>query len=133
HARKAAAAASLLVGVVYAGCVTVLDQVVTARMTEAVDVRLAERLYDVREIGLQAPDEDDIDSTPVYVWRVGRSGPVSLASSGAPALPSSLSLKPEGEKTVRLSTGPFRLVAGSANGSSLIARPSLQSLDPLTA
>jgi signal transduction histidine kinase len=133
HAAKVAAAASLLVGVVYAACVTVIDQVVTARLTEAVDVRLAERLADVREIGLQAPDEDDIDSTPVYVWQVGRSGPASLASSGAPALPSSVRLRPGGEETVRLPGGPFRLVTGSANGVRLIAGQSLQSVDHLTA
>jgi len=133
HAAKVAAAASLLVGVVYAACVTVLDQVVTARMIEAVDVRLAERLSDVREIGLQAPDEDDIDSTPVYVWQVGRSAPVSRASPGAPALPSSVRLRPDGEKTARLSGAPFRFVAGSENGAGLIAGQSLQSVDHLTA
>jgi signal transduction histidine kinase len=133
HAAKVAAAASLLVGVVYAACVTVLDQAVTARLTEAVDARLAERLADVREIGLQAPDEDDIDSTPVYLWQVGRSGPVSLASSGAPALPSSVRLGPAGEETARLSGGPFRLVAGSEAGMRLIAGQSLQSVDHLTA
>jgi signal transduction histidine kinase len=133
HAAKVAAAASLLVGVVYAACVTVLDQVVTARMTEAVDVRLAERLSDVREIGLQEPDEDASDSTPVYVWQVGRSGPVSQASSGAPALPSSVLLRLDGEGTARLSGGPFRLVAGSENGVRLIAGQSLQSVDHLTA
>ena len=133
HAAKVAAAASLLVGVVYAACVAVLDQVITARVTEAVDVRLAERLTDVREIGMQAPDEDDIDSTPVYLWRVGRSGPVSRASSGAPALPSSVRLGPDGEETVLLSSGPFRLVAGSDSGVRLIAGQSLQSVDHLTA
>ena len=131
HAARVAAAASLLVGVVYAACVTVLDQVVTARLTEAVDVRLAERLSDVREIGLQAPDEDDIDSTPVYLWQVGRAGPVSQASLGAPPLPSSVRPGRNGEKTVRLSGGPFRLVAGSENGVMLIAGQSLQSVDHL--
>jgi signal transduction histidine kinase len=133
HAAKVAVAASLLVGVVYAACVTVLDQVVTARLTEAVDARLAERLSDVREIGLRAPDEDDIDSTPVYLWQMGRSGPVSQASSGAPALPSSIRLRPDGEETVRLSGGQFRLVGGSENGVRLIAGQSLQSVDHLTA
>jgi signal transduction histidine kinase len=133
HAAKVAAAASLLVGVVYAACVTVIDQVVTARLTEAIDDRLAERLSDVREIGLQAPDEDDIDSTPVYLWQVGRSGPVSEASCCAPALPASVRLGPGGEKTVRLPGGPFRLVAGSADGVPLIAGQSLQSVDHLTA
>ena len=133
HAAKVAAAASLLVGVVYAGCVTVLDQVVRARLTEAVDVRLAERLADVREIGLHAPDEDDIDSTPVYVWQVARSGQVSQASSGAPALPSSARLRLDREETARLPGGRFRLVASSENGVRLIAGQSLQSVDHLTA
>jgi signal transduction histidine kinase len=133
HAAKVAAAASLLVGIVYAACVTVLDQVVTARLTEAVDDRLAERLSDVREIGLRAPDEDDIDSTPVYLWQVGRSGPVSQASSGAPALPSRIRLRPGGEETVWLSGGQFRLVGGTANGVRLVAGQSLQSVDHLTA
>jgi signal transduction histidine kinase len=132
HAAKVAAAASLLVGVVYAACVTVLDQVVRARLTEAVDIRLAERLADVREIGLRAPDENDLDSTPVYVWQVERSGQVSQASSGAPALPSSVRIRPDGEKTVRLPGGPFRLVTGSANGVRLVAGQSMQSVDHLT-
>jgi signal transduction histidine kinase len=132
HAAKVAAASSVLVGVVYAACVTVLDQAVTSRLTEAVDARLTERLSDVREIGLQAPDEDDIDSTPVYLWQVGRSGPVSRASSGAPPLPSNIRLRPDGEETVRLSGGPYRLVAGSADGVRLIAGQSLQSVVHLT-
>ena len=133
YAAKVAAAASLLVGVVYAACVTVLDQAVTSRLTEAVDARLAERLSDAREIGLQAPDEDDIDSTPVYLWQVGRSGPVSQASSGAPPLPSNIRLGPDGEETVRLSGGPYRLVSGSTGGVRLIAGQSLQSVVHLTA
>src|ERR1700758_2486220 len=103
HAAAASGPASLLVGVVYAACVTVLDQVVTARLTESVDARLAERLSDVREIGLHAPDEDDIDSPPVYWWQVGQSGPVSQASTGAPALPTGIRLRPDGEETVWLS------------------------------
>ena len=133
HAAKVAAAASLLVGIVYAACVTVLDQVVRARLTDSVDARLAERLSDVREIGLHAPDEDDIDSTPVYLWQVGRSGPVSRPSSGAPALPSSIRLRPDGEETVWLSGGQFRLDGGSENGVRLIAGQSLQSVNHLTA
>ncbi len=72
HAAKVAPAASLFVGIVYAACVAVLDQVVESRLTAAVDARLTERLSDVREVGLQGSgaDDDDIDATPVYLWRL---------------------------------------------------------------
>ncbi|HTZ91147.1 MAG TPA: HAMP domain-containing sensor histidine kinase [Streptosporangiaceae bacterium] len=134
HAAKVALAASLLVGVVYAGCVTVLDKAVMARLTESVDARLAERLSDVSEVGLQAADddEDDIDASPVYLWRVRRSGPVAHAGSGAPSLPAGLRLQPGQEESVELAGGPFRLIGGSENGVHLIAGQSLQSVDHLT-
>ena len=44
HAARAALAATLLVGVVYAGCVTILDRAVTARLVASVDTRLREHL-----------------------------------------------------------------------------------------
>ena len=44
HAARVALAATLLVGVVYAGCVTILDQAVTARLVASVDTRLREHL-----------------------------------------------------------------------------------------
>ncbi len=38
HAARVALAATMLVGIVYAACVTVLDQVVSAKLVESVDV-----------------------------------------------------------------------------------------------
>src|SRR5271165_2362852 len=89
HAAKVALAASLLVGIVYAGCVAVLDKVVTVRLVQSVDERLAERLADAQENGLgdASADDDDINSTPVYLWRQTRAGPVAAPDSGAPGLP----------------------------------------------
>jgi signal transduction histidine kinase len=133
HAARVAAAASLLVGVVYAACVTILDQAVTSRLTESVDARLAERLADVHETSPLAPDEDDIDATPVYLWKVEPSGTVSLADFGAPALPHGMRLRPGEEVTIQLAGGPFRLIGGFGNGGPLIAGQSLQSVDHLTA
>ena len=135
HAAKVALAASLLVGIVYAGCVAVLDMVVTARLTQAVDGRLAERLADVQEVGLGASygDDDDLDSTPVYLWRETPAGPVAAADSAAPALPTGLRLTPGQATTVRLAAGPFRFAAASATGVTLIAGQSLASEDHLTA
>lgn len=135
HAAKVAVAASLLVGIVYAACVTVLDQAVTARLTESVDSRLAERLADVSEVGLQAADddEDDIDASPVYLWQVGRSGPVAQRGSGAPPLPAGLRVRPGQEESVQFAAGPFRVIGGSEHGMRLIAGQSLVSVDHLAA
>ena len=44
HAARVALAATLLVGVVYAGCVTILDRAVSARLVASVDTRLRQRL-----------------------------------------------------------------------------------------
>jgi signal transduction histidine kinase len=44
HAARVALAATLLVGVVYAGCVTILDRAVSARLVASVDTRLREHL-----------------------------------------------------------------------------------------
>ncbi len=134
HAAKVALAASLLVGIVYAGCVAVLDKVVTARLTQSVDQRLAERLADVQEVGLGASygDDDDLDSTPVYLWRETRAGPVAARDSAAPALPAGLRLTPGSTTTALLPAGPFRFAAASANGVTLIAGQSLASENHLT-
>ena len=44
HAARVALAATLLVGVVYAGCVAILDRAVSARLVASVDTRLRQRL-----------------------------------------------------------------------------------------
>ncbi|MDX6336632.1 MAG: two-component system, OmpR family, sensor kinase [Streptosporangiaceae bacterium] len=44
HAARVALAATLLVGVVYAGCVTILDRAVSARLVASVDARLRQHL-----------------------------------------------------------------------------------------
>ena len=135
HAAKVALAASLLVGIVYAGCVAVLDKVVTARLTQSVDARLAERLADVQEIGLGASygDDDDMDSTPVYLWRMTRSGPVAQTDSAVPELPAGFRLAAGRGATARLPEGSFRFAAERVNGVTLIAGQSLASEDHLTA
>ncbi len=135
HAAKVALAASLLVGIVYAGCVAVLDKVVTARLTQSVDERLAERLSDVQEIGLHGSfgDDDDIDSTPVYLWRQTAAGPVALADSGAPSLPAGFRLAEGTAVTVQMPDGPFRFAAADVGGIRLIAGQGLATEDHLTA
>ena len=88
HAARIALAASLLIGLVYAGCVTVLDRAVTARLVAGVDARLQERLADVLENGPAATDDDDdSDAPPLYLWRMSTDGAVARLSAGARASP----------------------------------------------
>ena len=135
HAARVALAASLLVGIVYAACVAVLDQVVSARLTQSVDARLAERLSDVQEVGLQASysDDDDLDSAPVYLWRVRRGRPLAEPGSGTPLLPPGFRLPVGRSTTLQLTEGPFRVTAATVNGLGFLAGQSLQSEDHLTA
>jgi signal transduction histidine kinase len=135
HAAKVAVAASLLIGIVYAGCVTALDRVVSARLTASVDERLTERLTDVREAGLRPvpSDDDDIDATPVYLWRQAAPGQIVQIDPGAPRLPDAVRVSSWQPETVFLPDGPYRLSAGSVNGVRYIAGESLQTVNHLTA
>jgi signal transduction histidine kinase len=118
HAARVALAASLLVCVVYAGCAAVLNAVISARLVGEVDARLQERIADIGEAGLRpaADDDDDVDTAPVYLWRITPAGPVAVsggAGSGlaGPRLPGGLDLDHGRARTVRLRPGSFRLYA----------------------
>jgi len=137
HAAKVAAAASLFVGIVYAGCAAVLDKVATARLTQSVDERLEARLADAQEIGRGGSygDDEETDSTPIYFWRLTPSGPVAQPGSAGPALPAWLRIPRGNDKTktvtARLASGRFRLMVSNNHGITLIAGQSLASEDHL--
>jgi len=133
HAVRIALATSLLIGVVYAGCVTVLDRVVAARLTAAVDARLQERLSDVRESGAAATaskseaaddDDDDSDAPPMYLWLVTPGG-IARVTAGAPQLPRGATLALRQPRTAHLARSSFRLAAVRYGGSLLVAGQSL--------
>lgn len=133
HAVRIALATSLLIGVVYAGCVTVLDRVVAARLTAAVDARLQERLSDVRENGAAATaskseaaddDDDDSDAPPMYLWLV-TSGGIERVSAGAPPLPHGATLALRQPRTAHVARSSFRLAAVRYGGTLLVAGQSL--------
>jgi signal transduction histidine kinase len=132
HAAKVALAASLLVGIVYAGCAAVLDWVVSARMTHSVEAGMSDLLTDVQArgsaIGIRT---DDDDGTPIYVWQASGHKLTGLPMRGAPRLPSGLRLKPGRSTTIQLAQGPFLLTAGTVRGDSVIAGQSLQSANHL--
>lgn len=132
HAARVALAASLLIGLVYAGCVTVLDRVVTARLVAAVDARLQERLSDVREAGpASADDQDDADDPPLYLWRV-TGGNAAALSAGAPQLPA-LTGGARRAMTAQLGRGTFRLDSTRYSGAVLVAGQSLAEQDHIEA
>jgi signal transduction histidine kinase len=134
HAVRIALATSLLIGVVYAGCVTVLDRVVAARLTAAVDARLQERLSDVHESGAAATasksgtadddDDDDSDAPPLYLWLVTPGG-IERVSAGAPQLPRGAALALRQPRTAHLAQSSFRLASVRYGGTLLVAGQSL--------
>ena len=130
HAARIALVASLLIGIVYAGCVIVLDRVVAARLVAAVDSRLQERLSDVRETGVSAAvtsddDDDDYDEPPLYLWRIPANRAAVVLSTGAPQLPAAGTLAGQPTLTARLAPGTFRLDTMRYPGGLLVAGQSL--------
>ena len=146
HAARVALAATLLVGVVYAGCVTILDRAVTARLVASVDTRLRERLASAvanghprsgppppasgqvaaaHEADRGGDDDDDVDEAPVFLWR-SRPGHAAVAlTAGAPVLPGGRVAPGGGPVTVSLGAGTFRLDQVRHDGAWLVAGQSL--------
>ncbi len=110
HASRVALAATLLVGIVYVGCVSVLDQVVTGRLVAAVDARLQERLSDLSHGGQERTTgaDNDADEAPVYLWRVV-AGRGRVRTAGAPSLPGGEAPVGGRPVTVHLGSSTFRL------------------------
>jgi signal transduction histidine kinase len=135
HAARIALAATVLIGVVYAGCITVLDRVVSGRLVAAVDERLAESLAAAQKVGQAAAlagvtdDDDDMDSPPLYLWLVRPSGAVLALSAGAPRLPTVGTLTGMRALTAHLAPGTFRLDTARVGGALLVAGQSLAEQD----
>lgn len=129
HAVRVALAASLLIGLVYVGCVVVLDELAAARLVAGVDIRLHERLADASAGHLltRAGDDDDIDGAPVLMWLARPpNDPVALGA-GAPRLPlADDTAAAHGRPvTVRLRSGQFRIAAVRYRAGLLVAGQSL--------
>jgi signal transduction histidine kinase len=138
HAARIALTASLLIGIVYAGCVTVLDRVVSARLVAAVDVRLHDRLSDAREAGqtavpADATGDDDVELPPLYLWLVTPKRAALGLSAGAPPLPAASTLYGRPALTTRLARGIFRLDTARVGAGLLVAGQSLADQDHIVA
>ena len=140
HPARVALVATLLVGVVYVGCVVALNRAITGRLVAAVDSRLRERLssqlaghradrragHQPDSDGLSVTDPDhDVDEAPVFVWRAAPGQrPVPL-TDGAPPLPAGRVPAGGAPATVQLGASPFRLVTAGQGADRLVAGQSL--------
>jgi hypothetical protein len=96
-AARVAATATAIVAVVYVLGVIVLNLVVSARLSQQNDNRLADRLaaasHDPDVFSQPAPrtfrgaSDGDADSAPVFFWLLDPRQVVTVHSPGAPALP----------------------------------------------
>ena len=139
HAARVALAATVLVGVVYAGCVTILDQAVTARLVASVDARLREHLADgvpgqrmtsgIRRADgdhrARPDDDEDVDQAPVFLWRARPGHGAIRLTAGAPDLPAGRLRTGGGPATVLLGVSTFRLDQARRGGEWLVAGQSL--------
>ena len=125
HAARVALVATLLVGVVYVGCVIALNRAITGRLVAAVDSRLHERLSAM--LAGHRPDrpgdhaatsrtatarsmtdpDNDVDEAPVFVWRASPGQRPVPVTDGAPALPAAPGRRPAAARP-RYSSAPAR-------------------------
>ena len=78
-------------------------------------------------------DDDDLDSTPVYLWRQDACRGNLAGGSTAPALPAGLPAGARHGDHGAAARGPFRFAATSTDSGTLIAGESLASIDHLLA
>lgn len=133
HAARVALAATLLIGLVYAGCVIVLNNIAAARLLASVDASLHDRLAHERSTGIstRAKNNGDVDEAPVFLWLVNRQhDPVALRP-GAPSLTPGFVPVTGQPVTDHLRSGNFRFYAVPYRGGLLLAGQSLAEQDRL--
>ncbi|MGO9082170.1 MAG: sensor histidine kinase [Streptosporangiaceae bacterium] len=138
-AGRVAAAATVVITLVYGGCVVALNMLVAGRLVGQVDARLAERLADTLPGLARRPparsghrDDDDDSGPPVLLWRVSRGAAVPLTAS-APPLSARLAPRPGSALSARVGTDTFRLMAMRRGGVLLVAGQSLTAQDHIQA
>ena len=130
HAARVAAAATLVIAVIYTGCVTALDLAVQSRLTGQTDVRLDDRLAEAsRHVQVttdhKGSDDDDIDAAPVFLWLVDSNGHAERLTLGAPALPGAVRPGTGWPVTMVIGGNTFRLEARRAGGQWFVAGQSV--------
>jgi signal transduction histidine kinase len=133
HAVRVAAAATLIIAVVYVAALAIFNAVAASRLVAGVDSQLGDTLRDAQRGAGMAdatlPDGGDADvaSPPILIWRLSSTGRMLAASPAAPPLPGGSWLPSGRSDTVRLGTAPFRLQARETSHGWLVAGQSLAS------
>jgi signal transduction histidine kinase len=128
HAVRVALAASLLIGLVYAGCVLVLDVLEARRLIAGVDARLHERLADARAgHPFAGAGDDDADEAPVFMWLAKPTQPGAVPLNlGAPRLPAADIATAAGHPaTVQLHGRQYRIATTRSGSGLFVAGQSL--------
>ena len=133
HAARVAAAATLIIGIVYTGCVTALNLRVATRLTGQTDTGLRDHLTEASRYGVsvlpQKDDDDgddgDVDGAPLFLWLVSPRGQVTRLSLDAPPLPAGLRPGTGWPVTKAIGGSFFRLVARRTGSRWIVAGQSL--------
>jgi signal transduction histidine kinase len=131
HAARVAGAATLIIAIVYTGCVIALNLVTAARLTGQTDARLRDRAteasrYGAPDVPLKDGDDDgDVDDAPLFLWLISPSGRVTRLSLDSPALPAGLRPGPGWPVTKVIGGSFFRLVARRTGSQWIVAGQSL--------
>ncbi len=133
HAARVAGAATLIIAIVYTGCVTALNLVVTSRLTGQTDARLADRLAEASGPDrLTQPSKDgdndddgDVDDAPLFLWLIEPGGHVIPLGEDIPPLPQGLRPGQGWPLTTSIGGSPFRLDARRTGSRWLAAGQSL--------
>ncbi len=135
HSVRVAAMAALLIAVLYVALAVTFDLIDSRHLVGQIDSRLSEHLSDVKSHGIPTagsrssetdvvPDSD-VDTAPVVLWQVDRSGRAIPLSDGAPPLPSGAWSKSGQPTSAPVGTSTFRLLAAPSGGGWLVAGQSL--------
>ena len=129
-AVRVALAATVLIGIVYAGCAAVLDALLEGRSVAQVDARLTDNLSDGhRSTSPQAgsdEDDQDVDGAPLFLWLVRPGAAAVTLSPNAPSLPGGVRPVTGRPWTAQIGRHPFRLAAArQASGRWLVAGQSM--------
>lgn len=132
HAARVAAVATAVVMVVYVVAVVAFSFLVSHRLTEEMDARLAAQLTQAARPTFVVPGatgghDRDNDDSPTFVWSVSAAGVPTASSADAPPLPVRTwdAGVPE---TVEIAGTPYRVAAAESGTGWLVAGESAAQL-----
>ncbi len=136
HAARVAAVATAVVMVVYLVSVFAITVLVSHRLTEEMDARLALQLAHAERPALAVPragaNDRDNDNAPMFVWNVSAAGIPTAASVDAPPLP--VRTWTAGVPvTVDIAGTPYRLAIATSGSGWLVAGESAVQIERVSA